>query len=193
MWQTYSILSKTRKPRISPDEFLDYYNIDKSEIQEYELIDFLDFFEVSRDDLIMETKEEVLLMLQGFRLDREAESSTYEDLSKLTAENIQKVKFNGMYRNEAISGEIDFMNRLLRWNNNSSSFWDVDKLVLWQVLKDMDSVRNAATDAGLMEDSGIEFVLLDKKGEKRLVRRADRYVGMFLRIVRVIMERAESS
>lgn len=190
MWQTYSVLSKKRKPRISPDEFLDYYNINKSEVHEYELNDFLDFFEVSRDDLFMETKEEVLLMLHGFHLDREAENSTYSNI--LAVENIQRVKFNGVYRSEAISGEIDFVDQILRWNNNSSTFLDADKLVLWQILKDMDSVQNVATDDELLKNSGIEFELLDKKGEKLLVRRAERYVRMFLRIVKVIMERGEA-
>ncbi len=188
MWQTYSVLSKTRKPRITPKEFLNYYNIDQTEIQEFELQEFLDFFEVSRDDLFMETKEEVILMLQGFRLDREVESSASGILSTLVPEDIQRVKFRGSYRSETVCGEIDFVNQILKCKNSEHSFLEMDKLVMWQVLKDMDSVQNVATDAE-QKDSGMQFELLDVKGAKRLVGSGDGYAGIFLRIVGVIIER----
>lgn len=189
MWQTYSVLSKTRKPRISSEEFLDFYHIDKSEIQDYELRDFLDFFEVSKDDLFMESKEEVFLMLQGFRLDREAESTMHQDLNTLAEEKILKVKFSCVNGCKTICGEIDFMSQILDCENGSHTFSDMDKLVLWQILKDMDTVRNMTADSEPIKDGGLEFEILDLKGERHLVKRGQGYAGIFLRIVGVIMER----
>ncbi len=188
MWQAYSVLSKNRKPQITSDEFLDYYNIDKSEIREFEVVEFLDFFEVSRDDLFMQTKEEVILMLYGFHLDRKAESSTNTYINQLTEENIQIVKFNGVCHTQVIDGSIDFENQILRWNNESSNFRYIDKLILYQVIKDLDSMWGAKSDEPL-KDYAIELELMDNKGEKNIVCKDGMFVEFFLQILKVILER----
>ncbi len=191
MWQTYSVLSKNKKPQISREEFMNYYHIEEAEVQKCELQNFLDFFEVSKDDLHMKSKEEVFLALQGFRLDREAEQTISEEQNLLVVEDIKEVEFRGVSGGKRICGRIDFVNGRLEFDGQSRPLLHSDNSVLVQALRDVGLTTNISAEQELGKNEIWEFEIRCENDMKRLVRAPIVHPKVFLQIIEMIMLRRD--
>ncbi len=187
MWQTYSVLSKNKKPRISQEEFLNYYHIGDAEIQDCELQEFLEFFEVSKEDLYMRSKEEVFFALQGFRMDREAEMAPCEEKNLLAVDDINEVEFKCVSGGKEMRGRIDFVNERLELDSRSHSFSHSDKPILTQALRDIGLTSGMPNEQERETDEIWEFEVKCMNEMKRLVRAPIVHPKLFLQVLEAIM------
>jgi hypothetical protein len=191
MYQSYSVLSKTKKPRITLEEFLEYYKIDEAEIPKYELSEFLNFYEVSREDLMVRSKEEVFLALFGFSIDREAEKMPQVDSNGWQAVDLKEVVFHYQSKTQMEYGKIDFIERRLERGEGVCFFNGADKIILQQALKDFEYMKPVMVNRELTGEEICEMEIMDINGNKYRKKTPTSYLVMFNRIIEMIMERRE--
>lgn len=195
MWETYSIQSKIKKPRVSIEEFMDHYHMGEGEIEKFRLQEFLDFFELSKDDIYLRSKEEILFAIQGFVLDREAEKaeSTGRDLS---IENIGSLEFRYMtlQKENEICGEIDFKNSRIHCANilqniqaENCALSDEDKWVLYQAFNDLHLQKAADGNQEDLHCQYWEFILRDEWGNQLQEKTQTEHPKILLKIIKTIL------
>ena len=133
--ECYSVLSKNRKPRITVNECIEHYgvkdlNLNKEKVQEY-----LDYFELSHSDLLIESTVEALFALQGFCIDKDAESPGKRTF--FIPERIKKVVFSYMTNTGAKEGQIDFCNQMLILCGKECELSTADMDILFQAINDL--------------------------------------------------------
>jgi hypothetical protein len=155
----YSILSKIKKPQIKAEEFMHHYQIKDGEINRDKLQEFLDFFEMSQNDLNMKSKMEMLFALHGFCLDQEAEIKNYS--SNLPAQ-IKIVTFSHFSKNGWVEGEINFDRFILTYGNKALNISSADQDILLQALKDLGIMSTDLCKINTEQTAGkVEIVDLD--------------------------------
>lgn len=164
MYQSYSVLSRIRKPRISRKEFLDYYQIREAEIQDCALQEFLDYFAISEDDLRMRSREEVLFTLLGFSLDREAEKAANRIGKGDDGENIGEVVFQYESGIDLIWGKVDFVGQHFVYGGMAHDFFPADRAVILQAVKDLRYVKRMVGEENILTGGICRLVVTDLNG-----------------------------
>lgn len=170
-------------------EFLEYYQIDESEIQKYALNEFLDFFEVTKNDLLMKSKEEVFLALLGFSMDREAEREEQKNLADWFADDVCEAVFQYNSGSERECGRIDFIDRRLEYGKGVCFFTGSDKMILLQALKDFEYMKPTVINNDSEAGQVCEIEIMDVRGNRYREKTPAVHGEMFRQIVGIIMER----
>lgn len=195
MWETYSIRSKIKKPRISIEEFMDYYHMDEKEIEEFQLKEFLDFFEVSKDDIYLRSKEEILFAIQGFVLDREAEKVENTGC-EILIEHIGSLEFRYMalQKENEVYGKIDFKNNRIHCANIlqniqtvNRALSDEDKWVLYRAFNDLRLQKEVDVNEEGLHYQYWKFILRDEWGNRLLEKAQAEPPKIFLKIIKTIL------
>ncbi|MCL2254137.1 MAG: hypothetical protein FWC09_06795 [Lachnospiraceae bacterium] len=113
---------------------MQYYHIDGTEINQNKLGEFLDFFEVSADDLYMKSKTEVFFLMHGFCLDQESRCLNYQDFPR---RQIDGCVFEYLTGSGFVRIEVDFPTLVIRYGGKVYNISEADRGVLKQGLNDL--------------------------------------------------------